>query len=79
VFPNPASDYIDVTFPADAEDNYSFIIANSLGETVASGNFESALEKSIKMDLKALSSGVYYLVISNSDLNKVSTKKIVKL
>lgn len=70
--PNPASDYVDIASPNGIS---SVILYDVLGREVQIENFSST-DKRVTIDLSALSSGVYYVQVSNG--SSKTTKKLIK-
>ncbi len=62
VFPNPTSDELTVDFDKQDIAEYSIKIANTLGQMVY--NQQDIQVKSIKIDLKNLHQGVYFLTVN---------------
>ena len=72
VFPNPAKDYVIIEYSGN--ENVILNFNNTIGELIISKEFN----KTIKLDLSEISSGVYFIVIhlkNNSDIKVI--KKIV--
>ncbi|MCE3294912.1 MAG: hypothetical protein K0R65_626 [Crocinitomicaceae bacterium] len=68
-YPNPVNDQLKIKTKGE---KHTYTIANSLGQTVLSGN----LAENEIIDLSPLESGVYLVTLSNG--NGSSTQKIVK-
>jgi N-acetylneuraminic acid mutarotase len=62
VFPNPTSDELTVDFDKQDIAEYSIKIANTLGQTVY--NQQGIQVESIKIDLKNLNKGIYFLTVN---------------
>jgi len=77
VYPNPSTSVLNVNYNKSHSENIEIIIYNSLGQLV---NSKSITNKSasgiIKLDIKNLISGVYYLQFSSNDYYK--TVKFIK-
>jgi hypothetical protein len=69
VYPNPAKDFINVSYP----NFFKYILSDFTGKEIASGS------KSIfaTIDLADISNGMYFLKIIDSKSNTYSTEKIV--
>lgn len=67
-YPNPASDFITINIDNNIE--HSVIIVNSIGEVVSSG----IISEQSKVNLEHLSSGVYFIIITNK--NKSTSTKL---
>lgn len=66
VFPNPASNGINLSISTDKQDDFSFTITNSLGQVVAKFQQNIALgETNLPIDVCYLSSGRYILTASS--------------
>jgi hypothetical protein len=71
IFPNPTSDYLEVTIQDD-ETKYNIILKDIAGKTV----IKKKIEKYIKLDLKNFESGIYFLEFWD-DKRSIATKKII--
>ena len=73
VYPNPATDHVNVFVSGIDNQNYTVEIYSVVGKKVISQNI---LEGTNKLDVSALNSGVYfYSVLRNNEL--IETKKLV--
>jgi len=72
VYPNPADDLLNVIGKEIQNDNYQIALINSLGQTLIEKEIKVE-NKSIEVQLyiKELSSGMYFLIINSSKINKV--------
>ena len=79
VFPNPATNNLNIEINLKNSQNLSLNISNLLGQIIYFENFNlSQGNHIIKMSVRSLQKGIYLLSVSNSD-NLISvTKKIVK-
>jgi len=76
VFPNPASDNVNIRFNEAIDDEVKLVIVNSNGKPVKSIVIEATtLEKQI--NLQDIPAGVYYLRLTKGKLSNVY--KVVKL
>lgn len=76
VFPNPASDYVNIQFDTPTDGEISLFLLNNQGKPIKTGKIESGtLEKQINM--QDLPSGIYYLRLIKGKL--VNVYKVVKL
>ncbi|NHM07882.1 T9SS type A sorting domain-containing protein [Flavobacterium sp. CYK-4] len=57
IYPNPASDFIDVSFNGNWDGNYNII--NTLGQVVWSAKEDTAARKSIRLSVSDLKTGLY--------------------
>lgn len=76
VFPNPASDYVNIRFEVPIDEEILLFLLNDQGKPVKTGKIESGtLEKQINM--QDLPSGIYYLRLTKGKL--INVYKVVKL
>jgi hypothetical protein len=76
VYPNPASDNLNIRFEEPLDGEVSIFLLNSLGKLVKTDVIEATMvEKQI--NLQDLPSGVYYLKLTKDKLSNVY--KVVKL
>jgi len=76
VYPNPATNYLNVIFESLANEKLGLRILNAVGEEVINEsylNFEGKYEK--RFDLNYLSNGVYFIEITTE--NRVINRKII--
>lgn len=71
IFPNPATDKVNVNFSGTAR--YKYGISNSIGQNMLEGE----LDKS-SIDLTNLASGIYILTITNDQGQILETQRLVK-
>lgn len=72
VFPNPANDVVNVSIPGSNSD-YAITLCDQLGKVV----LQSTMMAEAALDVKALSSGLYYLNITDQVSGKNMVQKIV--
>ncbi|MDQ3189954.1 MAG: multicopper oxidase domain-containing protein [Bacteroidota bacterium] len=75
VFPNPASNYIEIKIADKEENKVEFSLINSLGQITKHQKINNSSEI-YKMDISDLNSGIYFLQIAVG--NKHFFKKIIK-
>jgi len=76
IYPNPASDIVNISFEEALDSEVSFNLINSQGKVVKSNTIEAAtIEKQI--DLQDIPKGIYYLKLTKGKLSNVY--KVVKL
>jgi hypothetical protein len=76
VYPNPASDILNIAFDSPVEGEVTLVLINSQGKVVKTGTIEAAsTEKQINM--QDVPGGVYYLRLSKGAISNVY--KVVKL
>jgi len=76
IFPNPASNYLNLSFSTPHNDNFNIDIYNILGVKLYNENltnFSGNYNKTINVEM--LSKGIYFLKITSS--NGISVKKII--
>ena len=71
IYPNPAADVLTIT-NIKASITYSYDIINMLGNVKGEGTIEERNEDMI--DISTLSSGLYYLLISENEGQSISIK-----
>lgn len=72
VFPNPASDVLNVTFKEQVANNTTITIVNAIGQNVITETI-SAGTLNHQIDVKGLSKGIYSMSINNG--NSINTRK----
>jgi hypothetical protein len=77
VYPNPATDVLNIETVSGSYQKLNFKIYSLLGQKVAEGNFENQ-ERISNYDISTFSAGVYLLVITN-DNNLKETLKFIKI
>lgn len=78
IYPNPAGDFINIKFKGFSNNSFKVNIINTLGQTIKQKGFiftTNLTEEQI--DIKDLSTGIYFLTINSLNVNKVF--KIQKL
>lgn len=77
IYPNPATQSVDVSIEAGTDDNYSINIFTIMGKPIySSNNYYSAGSHKVNIDVKDLSNGIYIIIAGNS-YNKMSQKMII--
>jgi len=76
VFPNPASDNVNIAFEQPVEGEVQIMILNSLGNLVRTEFIEPAMVEK-QVNLQDLPAGIYYFKLVKGKLNNVY--KVVKL
>jgi len=75
VYPNPATDYINVNLSNPANDNRQYEIYDASGRLVTS--FENANEQN-QIDMRNYDNGSYTLRVTNLNTNEVTVRLIIK-
>jgi hypothetical protein len=77
VYPNPASQSVNIKLATDKDNNYSISIFNIMGKQVytSNGNYAEGSHE-ISVDVKDLSNGIYFVVAGNGE-NRTSQKLII--
>lgn len=75
VYPNPATDAVNINLTNDKTEEVSVVIMNSLGQVVKSVSLGSAVEVKYLLSTSDLASGIYYIKTSVGD--KSTTKKLI--
>lgn len=76
LYPNPAADQIEIKFGHVSSETYTIELTDVSGKTLACLLNNSAVQSSIKFDLKEFSNGLYFIKITGN--TKTSIKKLVK-
>jgi metal-sulfur cluster biosynthetic enzyme len=79
VFPNPASDILNITFSGSRED-LKFALMNGIGQvlmTEKSETVNSVNENTIQMNVNELSNGVYFLNVSDNNSNLKTIRVVI--
>ena len=76
IYPNPASDIINIEFEKAMDDEVNLMIINSQGKPVKSTIIEAATIET-QLNLQDLPAGMYYLRLTKGNLSNVY--KVVKL
>jgi len=71
VYPNPASQVLNITFTKNTESNNTIKLVNITGQTV----YSNVIAKSEVIDISGFAKGIYMLVVTND--NNTVTKKII--
>lgn len=74
IYPNPASDFIEVSFNGNWDGNYNII--NTLGQVVWSAKEDTAARKSIRLSVSDLKTGLYIVELKiNGAIQKLKFLK----
>jgi hypothetical protein len=77
IYPNPASQSVNIKIKTSSDDNYCTKIYDMMGRQVYScNNYYLAGSHEVNIDLKDLSNGIYYVIAGNSS-NRISEKLII--
>jgi 5-hydroxyisourate hydrolase-like protein (transthyretin family)/protocatechuate 3,4-dioxygenase beta subunit len=77
VYPNPTMEQLNISFMADASEEYTFVLTNALGQVVYSKTEAIASGRAtIQISMKELASGHYNLRVSNS--TNIQGFKVIK-
>ena len=77
VYPNPAGDYVNVTFVKDSESSNTVKLTNTLGQTVFYRNIGKNEGANEVINLAGLAKGIYILIVTDNQ-NTVTKKVIVE-
>jgi len=77
LYPNPASEMVQISFPNSEHTINKVTITDALGRIVFQENFENSQGGNINIFLSQLSKGAYYVSIIDEQ-GKVSTKPFIK-
>lgn len=75
ISPNPSNGLLNVSFSLTDKENLNITVANALGQTIISNNYNSIANDMISLDLSAQNNGVYFVTVSNGKDKMV--KKVV--
>jgi hypothetical protein len=73
IYPNPASDYIEIFFDEKQNERFSVEIVDNLGKVIYSENYTE--RNSVAINTESFSKGFYFLTIINQE--KKQTQKII--
>jgi sugar lactone lactonase YvrE len=71
VYPNPASQVLNITFTKNTESSNTIKLVNLIGQTI----YSNVIDKSEVIDISGFTKGIYMLVVT--DDNNTVTKKII--
>ena len=76
IYPNPASDFANLSLNMEGEEDVSISIINTIGQEVfySKDTYKSGVH-SLTIDLKGLESGVYFYTVSSENFS--NTKRLV--
>ncbi|MDB4088890.1 endonuclease [Flavobacteriales bacterium] len=69
-YPNPADDKLNIAYQLKSKEKITYIITNSLGQTVLSESFTGLNSELKTIDISNLSVGVYNLIVSGNNFSK---------
>jgi hypothetical protein len=72
LFPNPAQDWLTISYPGNQLENVNLEVVSSIGETV----FTKSIISNEQIDISHLSNGLYFIYLKGNNLN-VSPKKLI--
>lgn len=75
LLPNPTSGLVNVVLTLSSKENLNISVANALGQTIISNNYNSISNDMISLDLSSQNNGVYFVTVSNGKDKMV--KKVV--
>ena len=77
IYPNPASQTVNVKFDSDNDDNFNIQIYDMMGKQVYNSNsYFAEGSHEINIDVKDFPNGIYYVISGNKD-NRTSEKLII--
>jgi predicted outer membrane repeat protein len=77
IAPNPVSNWLQLSIPDLEEDSYNVDFLNELGQIVRTHLVESN-GQTIRMEVKSLIPGIYFIHLSGKDKSLVASAKFVK-
>ncbi|MFT4695464.1 MAG: endonuclease I [Urechidicola sp.] len=69
-YPNPADDQLNIVYQLKSEEKLSYIITNSLGQTILTNRFYGLNSDMKTIDITKLSVGVYNLILRGNNFSK---------
>ncbi|SCY08748.1 Por secretion system C-terminal sorting domain-containing protein [Nonlabens sp. Hel1_33_55] len=76
IFPNPANDFVNITFNATSvSNNVTIQLYNTLGQMVKNESFNNNGRFNQRVNISDLRSGVYFVAVSDGNLK--STRKLI--
>lgn len=63
IFPNPAQNSVQIVF--DTDDNFNWTLRDLSGKVLMKGNFDTAANKTLNLDLETLSAGYFIFAAEN--------------
>jgi len=72
LFPNPSNSFVTIEMNSEINGNWQLI--NQLGQIIKESSFEAS---ELKISVQEISSGMYFLKITDSDLTIAITKRII--
>lgn len=76
IYPNPATDYIEIKFKEVSGEPYTIDLTDITGKTIARFLENSTAKLSMKFEMKAFSQGIYFIKIAGN--GKTTVKKLIK-
>jgi hypothetical protein len=76
IYPNPATDLLNIALSTSQEGNYSYTIFNQLGQVTSAGELSLINGKPAGINTQDLNNGIYFIQLSNGDQSQ--TIKFIK-
>jgi hypothetical protein len=76
LYPNPATESINLSLITSQNGVYNYRIYNQLGEEVMVGNFDFGKQRNLAINIEGLSNGVYFVKLNSS--TSTETIKFIK-
>jgi hypothetical protein len=76
IYPNPATDLLNIALSTSKEGNYSYTIFNQLGQVTSAGELSLINGKPAGINTQDLNNGIYFIQLSNGDQSQ--TIKFIK-
>jgi hypothetical protein len=77
VYPNPATDYVNITLGGDASENMIIRLYNLSGQLLQEKNLSNAAGTTVPLAVNGYAAGTYLLIVSSSDGSKQVTKLMI--
>jgi hypothetical protein len=75
IYPNPATDFVNIDFDLPSRQNVSVEITDIYGKTISSYSFDNKIAESIIVPVNTIESGLYFVTLRTRD--DLITKKLV--
>ncbi len=71
IVPNPASDFVTISFEGYENQEVSLMIYNDMGQRMLHSEMDWTISNSLRVDLNGYSSGIYFVLIQSNETSKV--------
>jgi hypothetical protein len=77
IYPNPANDYVNVTFDQTLEDSFQWILFDQSGKLIQQGEVKQG-QDGFRIETSNIASGLYMISIGNKDKQYLNNKILIK-